>query len=188
MGGAYEDDLFTVQKEITKLLYLKQSTVATVKIGPFLDSTDGVTAEDGLTIEDSDVRLSKNGGNMAAKTEATNATHDELGYYDCPLDATDTNTLGRLQLMVSEAGALPVWHDYIVLDEDMYDLLVGSGMVEGTITMQDALRLILAVCAGKSSGGGTATLIFRDTGDAADRITATVDTNGNRTAVTTVVT
>lgn len=45
--------------------YLKQSTAATIKVGPFLDSTDGDTAETGLTISQADVRLSKNGGNMA---------------------------------------------------------------------------------------------------------------------------
>ena len=36
---------------------LKQSTSTTVRLGPFLDSTDGVTAEDGLTIQKANVRL-----------------------------------------------------------------------------------------------------------------------------------
>ena len=33
------------------------------------------------------------------------------------------------------------------------------------------------------SGGGTSTLVFRDINDAKNRISATVDANGNRTAV-----
>lgn len=105
---------------------LKQSTAVTLKIGPFLDSTDGVTAETALTISQADVRLSKNGGDMAQKTEITSCTHDELGVYDCPVDATDTGTLGRLRLDVQESGALPVWHEYLVVPANVYDSLVGG--------------------------------------------------------------
>ena len=46
------------------MLWLKQSTAVTVKIGPFVDEDDGKTAETGLTVSQADVRLSKNGGNM----------------------------------------------------------------------------------------------------------------------------
>ena len=95
--------------------YLKQSTAATVKIGPFVDATDGVTAETGLTISQADVRLAKDGGNYAQKTESSASTHDELGEYDCDLDATDTATLGSLVLSVQESGALPVRHEFTVL-------------------------------------------------------------------------
>jgi len=105
---------------------LKQSTAATVMIGPFLDDTDGKTAETGLTISQADVRLSKNAGNMAQKGDATSCTHDELGYYTCPLSTTDTGTLGRLKLMVHESGALPVWHEFMVVPANVYDSLVGG--------------------------------------------------------------
>lgn len=101
--------------------WLKQSTATTAKIGPFIDETDGKTAETGLTISQADVRLSKNGGNIAQKTEATSCTHDELGIYGCPLDTTDTNTLGRLQLWVHESGALPVWHEFMVVPANVWD-------------------------------------------------------------------
>jgi hypothetical protein len=79
-----------------------------VLIGPFVDSGDGVTVEDGLTIDAADIRLSVNGGNIAAKNSG-GGTHDELGYYTITLDATDTATVGRLQVMVAETGALPVY-------------------------------------------------------------------------------
>ena len=106
------------------MLYLKQSTSATLKIGPFLDNADGYTAETGLTVSQADVRLSKNGGNMAQKSDATACTHDELGWYDCPLNAADTNTLGRLQLMVAESGALPVFHNFMVVPANVYESFV----------------------------------------------------------------
>lgn len=57
-------------------------------------------------------------------------------------------------------------------------------VVEGTLTLRQAIRLIVSMMAGKSSGGGTATLKYRDYGDSKDRLTFTVDANGNRSAVT----
>ena len=59
-----------------------------------------------------------------------------------------------------------------------------AGISEGSLDLQEILRIILAACAGKSSGGGTATVKFRDAADSKDRITATVDSSGDRTAVT----
>jgi len=108
------------------MFFLEQSAAATVKIGPFLDETDGKTAETGLTISQADVRLSKNGGNFAQKNNATSCTHDELGYYDCPLSTTDTNTVGTLLLAVHESGALPVWHEFMVIPTMQYNSLIGG--------------------------------------------------------------
>ena len=60
-----------------------------------------------------------------------------------------------------------------------------QALVDGTITFQQAWRLCLAVLTGKSSGGGSTTLTFRDVGDTKDRLVVQVDSNGNRTDVTT---
>lgn len=105
-------------------LWLRQSTVVSVKIGPFIDDTDGKTAETGLTLSQGDVKLSKNGGDLAQKNDAGAATTDEMGYYDCPLNTTDTNTLGTLQLVVHESGALPVFHEFMVMPANVYNSLV----------------------------------------------------------------
>lgn len=111
------------------MLFLKQSTASqTVLIGPFVDATDGATAETGLTIANTDVRLSKNGGNLAAKNSG-GGTHDEAGWYQITLDATDTNTVGKLQLHVKVAGALMVHHEYHVLEEEVYDDLFAASAV-----------------------------------------------------------
>lgn len=106
--------------------YLKQSTAATIVLGPFVDSTDGVTAETGLTISQADVRLSKNGAAFAQKGDTNAASHMENGYYSCALSTTDTGTLGRLTVCVNESGALPVRLDYMVLSADAYESLCGS--------------------------------------------------------------
>lgn len=106
--------------------FLKESTAFTAKIGPFVDDADGNSEETGLTIAQADVRLSKNGGNMAQKNDATSCTHDEIGIYDCPINATDTNAVGVLDLYVHEAGALLVHHTWYVLETAIFDALFGS--------------------------------------------------------------
>jgi hypothetical protein len=108
------------------MLFLRQSTAVDVALGPFLDSTDGVTAETGLTIAQADVRLKKGSGAWAQVNDATSATHEENGWYEKELDATDTNTVGILLIAVHEAGALPVWHEFTVLEEAVYDMLFAA--------------------------------------------------------------
>lgn len=56
--------------------------------------------------------------------------------------------------------------------------------VEGTTTMRELLRLFAAVMAGKASGGGTTSVIYRDLDDTKPRVSMTVDASGNRSAVT----
>lgn len=63
-------------------------------------------------------------------------------------------------------------------------LLDRAAGVETGYTPRQALRLILSALAGKLSGAATATVSIRDVGDTKDRITATVDADGNRSAVT----
>lgn len=58
-------------------------------------------------------------------------------------------------------------------------------VMEGTITMRQAIKLFLAVLTGKSSGGGTSQGTFRDTADTKDRLIVTMDANGNRTSIDT---
>lgn len=57
-------------------------------------------------------------------------------------------------------------------------------VIEGTVTLRQALRIMLAALAGKSSGGGTATISFFGLDGTTDRVVATVDGSRNRTAVT----
>ena len=57
--------------------------------------------------------------------------------------------------------------------------------VEGSLTMRQLLRIVLAAAAaGKSNGFPAGPVHFRDQADTKDRVTATVDADGNRTAVT----
>jgi hypothetical protein len=65
-------------------------------------------------------------------------------------------------------------------------LLDRTDGVETGVTPRGLWRLLGAVMAGKVSGAGTGTETFRNTvADSKDRIVATVDSSGNRTAITT---
>lgn len=110
--------------------FLKADTAVTIKLGPFVDDSDGNTVEDALTISQADVRVSKNGGNFAQKNEASSATHDEVGFYDVPIDGTDTNTEGRLLVVVHESGALPVWKEFMVVNANVYDSLFAAATTD----------------------------------------------------------
>lgn len=118
-------------------LVLRQATASqSVTIGPFVDSTDGVTLESGLTIANTDIRLSANGGNYAAKNSG-GGTYDESGMYTITLDATDTATVGKLQLVVAVSGALVVYHEYQVVEEAVYDATVAANADPGTAQTGD---------------------------------------------------
>lgn len=100
---------------------LKKDTTKTVRVGPFLDKTDGVTAETGLA-GSMTVYLSKDGGAFAARNSGTAITHDRDGFYAVELNATDTNTTGRLLLEVTDAAThLPVWHEFEVVAGQVFD-------------------------------------------------------------------
>ena len=62
--------------------------------------------------------------------------------------------------------------------------LLDNQDIETGYSMRETLRLVLAACAGKVSGGGTATVTIRSVTDGTNRIVASVDVNGNRTATT----
>ncbi len=64
------------------------------------------------------------------------------------------------------------------------DAILDETIGDGTITMRQALRVSVASFASKVSGGGTTTITYRNNADTQDVIIMTVDSNGNRTAIT----
>jgi len=105
-----------------------------------------------------------------------------VGSVDKHLDdiETDTGEIGTAGAGLTDLGAMSDGMKTEVGDavaDEEYDN-------DGTaITLRGTIKLLLAVLSGKSSGGGTATIVFRDIADSKNRISATVDANGNRTAV-----
>jgi hypothetical protein len=106
--------------------YLRQSTASQARaIGPFVDDTDFKTAETGLTIANTDVKLRANGTSLSNKNSG-GGTHEVNGVYSLTFDATDTANIGELFYSVVVAGALPVFGTYVVLEEAAYDMIFAA--------------------------------------------------------------
>lgn len=156
--------------------FLRQSTAKTIRIGPFVDDTDAKTPETALTISQADVRLSKDHGAFGQKNDTSACTHDEGGYYACPLNTTDTATVGQLRVAVLEAGALPVREDFWVLPPNIYDSWIGSdrqlvdvaelnGVAASVVKLEKAVSTNTPFTVGN---GSTTTLIQTDLSEVTD--------------------
>ena len=113
-------------------MILRQSTAVVISFGPFLDKTDGVTLEVGLVSAldhaTTGIKLSKNGLALTIRNATvTPTTYDSYGNYRVTLDTTDTNAVGTLRMQFEEAATcLPVWQDFQVVEEAIYDSLFAA--------------------------------------------------------------
>lgn len=121
------------------MIYLKQSTASQeVLLGPFVDSTDGNTAETALSIANTDIKIFKAGATTLANKNSGGATHISGGNYYAVLDATDTNTLGSGSIIVQMSGALAVKQDFTVLPANVFEsLIAGTEWLETTTLRND---------------------------------------------------
>jgi hypothetical protein len=110
--------------------YLREDTASQLRTIPvvFVDQTDGFTAETGLTIAASDVKMSKNGAATVNKNSG-GGTHIVNGMYAFTFDATDSNTVGQLSVTIIVSGARPVYGHFVVLEEAVYDNLFAASAV-----------------------------------------------------------
>ena len=104
---------------------LKQSTSVAVRLGPFVDNTDGVTGETGITLGAADrAELLKHNG-VATVDISSNSWASITGctnWYDLTLTTTDTNTLGLLDIVVEdESVCLPVFARFMVVPANVWD-------------------------------------------------------------------
>lgn len=163
--------------------WLRQSTAVDLPIGPFVDQTDGFTAETGLTLSQADIRLKKNGGNWAQKNQANSASHEENGWYEVSLDTTDTNTLGLLTLAVNESGALPVWHQFLVVPSQVWDSFLGADALQvHAVEISNDLITAAAIADNAIDAGAIASNAITAAKIASDAITSAKVADGFITA------
>lgn len=100
-----------------------------------------------------------------------------------PSDPADASVIAaRFDALDTSIGDIPT------ANENADALLDRADAIETGLTLRKILRGFGAALLGKVSGAATSTVIFRDVNDTKDVITATVDANGNRTAITTDLT
>jgi hypothetical protein len=122
---------------------LKTNTAVIVVVGPFLDKTDGVTLETGLTITNEKITLTAETDDGSAPTlildnitGAASGTSNDLNYItdndaglmQIELSAANLNRLGRMRLTITDAANhVPVWEDFEVVSAQYYDAKYGTG-------------------------------------------------------------
>lgn len=171
------------------------------------------TADDSAytsTLSGADIRISKAGA--AEADSAGTATHIATGLFKYEFTAGEVDTLGETSLRLAKTG---VYNDVRVVNvvpfdpydvaglgltnmdatvssrlssasyQDVDDWLDATSTVETNVSLRAALRMMLAVLAGRVTGAGTGTEVFRAAvSDTEARVTVSVDANGNRTSIT----
>ena len=196
--GAMQANVMTAAAAAADLTTELQSGLATSSALATLDGKvdviDGVV--DAILVDTAEIGVA-GAGLTALATAANLAT--VAGYLDTEIAAilADTNELqtdwtngGRLDLLVdaikAKTDALPA-APAAVSDVPTAAAIadaVHDEVVEGTVTLRQSIRLHNAALGGKVQGLDTFNPVFRDLADSKDVIDATVDSYGNRSAVT----
>lgn len=108
------------------MLVLKQSTAIDIRMGPFVDATDGVTPETTVTLAGADQAevLKANGAATSAMAGTFAAVTGSDGWYDYTVAAGDVDTVGEVVFVVQDASVcLPVFTRGYVVEEAIYDAM-----------------------------------------------------------------
>ena len=112
------------------MLILRQSTSIDIRMGPFVDATNGVTPETTVTLAGADQAevLKANGANTVTMAGTFSGVTGCAGWYDYTCAAGDVDTVGEVVFVVQdESLCLPVFTRGYVVEEAIYDALyVGS--------------------------------------------------------------
>lgn len=124
------------------------------------------------------------GTTLDTKINTIDSILDNIHDTDLPAVKTDTAAIATVVDLIPtlaeiEASTVLAKAAGLITVDQIHD-----EVVEGTLTHRQAMRIMLAALAGKATGGGTTAIAYRDIADTKDRISATVDTDGNRTAIT----
>ena len=156
-------------------MFLKQSTASQeVMLGPFLDATDGATAET-MSLANTDIKISKAGADFVNKNSG-GGTDKTNGFKLITLDATDTATVGELTISCKMSGALPVFKQCWVLEEAVYDAIYApSATLAASVAsiLEDTATTIPATIATIDT---VVDAILVDTGTTLDGKINTIDT------------
>jgi hypothetical protein len=113
-------------------MWAKQSTAATLIVGPILDSAG---AEYNTSAVIGDLSISKNGGTLTALASAATLTFIANGFYTLVLRTTDVDTLGRLQISCNKATYQMPPVNLMVVPAMVFDSMVlGTDVLQGDVT------------------------------------------------------
>ena len=151
-----------------------------------LDKIASLVGSGTLVLTVNNASLSSAAGLAASSSGAITVSLAQLGGI-FPVTATGSMTitgagtavLTALAFMEAESGGPTP-----LSPEGLSAELLDNQDIETGYSLREALRLVLSSLAGKLSGASGTTITIRNVTDTKNRIVATVDSNGNRTAVT----
>lgn len=134
----------------------------------------GVRGAVGLASANLDTQLSTMDGKLDTIVSGASVIITNLGTIEGKVDIIDAN----VDTILTDVGNVPT------ASENADALLDRANGIETGYTPRQSMRLILSATAAKLSGAATTNVLIRDVNDTKNRIDATVDADGNRTAVT----
>jgi hypothetical protein len=109
-------------------MWAKQSTAATLIVGPILDSTGAEYASAVI----GDLSISKNGGTLTALAAAATLTHIANGQYTLVMTTGNLDTLGRLQITCNKSTYQMPPVGMVIVPAMVYDSMVlGTDVLQG---------------------------------------------------------
>jgi len=129
--------IFLLVMPASAVQWLEQSTEIDVRVGPFVDVSDGYTPETGVALGDADeAELLKQNG--AATVDISGAGWAAVancdGWYDLTLTTDHTDTLGQLTVVVQDDNVcLPVHVSFMVVPSNVWDSMFGSDILHASL-------------------------------------------------------
>lgn len=133
------------------MMEFRQSTAATMRVGPFMDATNGVTPETGVTLSGADqAELLKHSGSTVDISGATWAAITGVGgWYDLSLTTSHTDTLGNLTVVVQdESVSTPVHVRAVVISQAEWDRKYGTAVQAVNVSQWGGTNIATPATAG----------------------------------------
>jgi hypothetical protein len=164
---------------ITGLATFTSNAFAALAAAATITGTGGFPTTDSYLLrEDGSFVLREDGDKILLEIGAPTLT--ALGWGISSITGVATFTGTRYATGELEAAISP----FTELSPQSLASAVWAELLESGYSAGDIMRVMSAALAGEVSGAGTATVTIRDIADTTDRIVASVDGTGNRTAVT----
>jgi hypothetical protein len=128
---------------------LKQSTTATVVVGPVLDANGAAVT----TAVVGDFRIAKNG--TPATLSGATVTHDANGYYTIALTTSNTDTVGRLEIYSGNTAQATAVHSWLILLASVFDAIQtnATNSTGGLVTATGNVTALAGAISTLTAGG-----------------------------------
>jgi hypothetical protein len=164
---------------ISGLATVTSNAFAALAAAATITGTGGFPTTDSYLLrEDGGFVLREDGSKILLEISAPTLT--ALGWGISSITGVATFTGTRYATGELEASITP----FTELSPQSLASAVWAEVLEAGYSAQEIMRVMSAALGGEVSGAGTSTVTIRDIGDTTDRIVASVDGTGNRTAVT----